>query len=70
MSDNVSRLKELLFDGERATLTDLRRRIDQVFDRAGTEDRFRGSVATVLDGALRDATAPVEIQQSDDENER
>ena len=62
MSDNVSRLKELLFDGERATLTDLRRRIDQVFDRAGTEDRFRGSVATVLDGALREA----EVQRHDE----
>lgn len=80
MSDNVSRLKELLFDGERATLADLKRRIelvaeaersgraelgtriDQVFERAGTEERFRGSVATVIDGALRDA----EVQRHDE----
>lgn len=80
MSDNVSRLKELLFDGERATLADLKRRIEtvaeadrsgraelgsrieQVFERAGTEERFRGSVATVLDGALRQA----EVQRHDE----
>lgn len=98
MSDSVSRLKELLFDGERATLADLRRRIEivaeaerktgqelgerirqlgetaakgrtelgarieQVFERAGTEERFRGSVATVLDGALREA----EVQRHDE----
>jgi outer membrane protein OmpA-like peptidoglycan-associated protein len=34
---------------------DLQRRVDQVFDRAGTEDRLQKSVAAILDGALRDA---------------
>ena len=34
---------------------DTARRIEQLFERAGTEDRFRSSVAVVLDKALRDA---------------
>ena len=34
---------------------DTARRIEQLFERAGTEDRFRLSVAVVLDKALRDA---------------
>lgn len=111
MSDSVNRLKELLFEGERATLSELKRRLelladtehraradinarlerlaesderarseliktietvleaqrrqigaltstlDQVCARAGTTDQFRSSVATVLDGALREAEA-------------
>jgi outer membrane protein OmpA-like peptidoglycan-associated protein len=91
VSHNVSRLKELLFDRENATLAELQgriaqvanaeqlnrqeltqalqasvaaeaanrvalaQRVDSVFDRAGSEERFRSSVAEVLDGALRDA---------------
>lgn len=69
MSDNVTRLKQLLFDHESATLADLsrklellqedrveaNRRFDAVFKRAGTDERLRKSVATILDGALRDA---------------
>jgi outer membrane protein OmpA-like peptidoglycan-associated protein len=51
----VERLKELLFDSEARAFSELTRRVDQVFDRAGTEERFRGSVAEVLDGALRAA---------------
>jgi len=51
----VERLKELLFDSEARAFSELSRRVDQVFDRAGTEERFRGSVAEVLDGALRAA---------------
>ncbi len=31
------------------------RRIEQLFERVGTEDRFRSSVAVVLDKALREA---------------
>ncbi len=73
VSQSVSRLKELLFDSENATLAELQgriqalaaseaagrlelgQRVDLIFDRAGTEERFRTSVADVLDGALRDA---------------
>lgn len=73
MSQGVDKLKELLFDSESQTLTDLQhqiervaktgtdqraeiaKRVDAVFARSGTEERFRSSVATVLDGALRDA---------------
>ena len=91
MSQNVSRLKELLFDRENATLAELQgrvakvatteqasreelaqalqasvaaeaasrielaRRVEGLFERAGSEERFRSSVATVLDGALREA---------------
>ncbi len=91
MSQNVTRLKELLFDRENATLAEIQGRISQVaaaeqlsrqeltraletsvaaeaasrialaqkvdglFDRAGSEERFRASVAEVLDGAFRDA---------------
>jgi outer membrane protein OmpA-like peptidoglycan-associated protein len=51
----VARLKELLFDKENEAIAVLSRRIDDVFDRAGTDDRFRTSVAHVLDGALREA---------------
>lgn len=34
---------------------ELRRRLDTVFDRAGTQERFEASVAATLDGALRKA---------------
>ena len=51
----VERLKELLFDSEARAFSELSRRVDLVFERAGTEERFRGSVAEVLDGALRTA---------------
>jgi outer membrane protein OmpA-like peptidoglycan-associated protein len=80
MSQNVSRLKELLFDRENATLAELQgrvaklaealqasvaaeaasrveltRRVEGLFERTGSEERFRSSVAAVLDGALRQA---------------
>lgn len=91
MSQGVSKLKELLFENEARTLTDLQRRIESVaalgteqrsalardldrlsateanfrkevrgqieavFSRAGTDDRFRKSVAEVLDRALAEA---------------
>jgi outer membrane protein OmpA-like peptidoglycan-associated protein len=55
MSDDVSRLKKLLFESESQTLTDLTRRMDDVYARAGTTERFTASVATVLDDALRQA---------------
>lgn len=69
MADNVSRLKQLLFDNEAEALAELSRRLDllqqdkveanrrfdSVFQRAGTDERLQKSVAGVLDGALRDA---------------
>jgi outer membrane protein OmpA-like peptidoglycan-associated protein len=55
MSQSVAKLKELLFSSENEAIASLSQRIDAVFDRAGTTDRFQASVAIVLDGALRDA---------------
>ncbi|MEO1543884.1 MAG: OmpA family protein [Pseudomonadota bacterium] len=91
MSQGVTKLKELLFDSEKQTLSDLQsrlehlgstsreersrlaseiaelasreagyrlelsQRLDDVFSRAGTQERFQTSVATVLDKALSDA---------------
>ncbi len=62
MSQGVDKLKELLFDSENQALSelqnrqaDIRQRLDAVFERAGTDERLRTSVATVLDGALRTA---------------
>jgi hypothetical protein len=55
MSQSVDRLKELLFKPESEAIAALSDRIDAVFDRAGTTDRFQTSVAAVLDGALREA---------------
>ena len=55
MAHDVSRLKELLFESESRTLSDLSRRMDAVFERAGSRERFTASVASVLDTALRQA---------------
>ncbi len=55
MTDSVARLKKLLFEPENEAIATLSGRIDAVFDRAGTTERFQASVAAVLDGALRDA---------------
>lgn len=55
MSQSVDKLKELLFQPESDAIASLSKRIDAVFDRAGTTERFQASVATVLDGALREA---------------
>ena len=76
VAQGMARLKELLFDNEVETLSELDKRlgsiehvnrqqerqnaetvqrIDQLFDRAGTEERFRSSVAVVLDKALEEA---------------
>jgi outer membrane protein OmpA-like peptidoglycan-associated protein len=55
MSQSVDRLKELLFDTEARELSDLHRRLDVLFERAGTHERFASSVANVLDTALRQA---------------
>jgi len=58
MAEDVSRLKELLFDRETRAITDLSARMDAVFERSGSQERFTGSVASVLDEAL--ARAEVE----------
>lgn len=55
MSQSVDRLKELLFDTEARELSDIHRRVDVLFERAGTQERFTTSVADVLDTALRKA---------------
>jgi hypothetical protein len=55
MAQDVSKLKELLFDSESRALSDLSRRMDLVFERAGSHERFTASVAGVLDDALRQA---------------
>ena len=68
-AEGVDRLKELLFDNEAQTLSELEQRlrsvegsakhyghhVDELFRRAGTEERFRSSVAVVLDKALQEA---------------
>ncbi len=55
MSQSVDKLKQLLFAPESEAIAALTKRIESVFDRAGTNERFQASVAKVLDGALRDA---------------
>lgn len=55
MSEGITRLKELLLDKEQRTIGDLSHRVDVLFDRAGSSDRLRQSVAEVLAGAIRDA---------------
>ena len=45
MAQDVSELKELLFDSESRTLSDLSQRMDLVFERAGSQERFTASVA-------------------------
>lgn len=55
MSQSVDRLKELLFDTESRELSEMSRRLEVLFERAGTHERFSSSVASVLDSALRKA---------------
>ena len=50
----VEGIEQLTLD-EKALRAEISQRIDDVFDRAGTTDRFEVSVAEVLDGALRRA---------------
>jgi outer membrane protein OmpA-like peptidoglycan-associated protein len=55
MSQDVNRLKELLFESESRALADLNQRMDIVFERAGSTEQFTASVASVLDDALAQA---------------
>ena len=55
MSEDVTKLKELLFETESRTLAELGQRMDDVYARAGTPERFTASVAGVLDEALLQA---------------
>jgi outer membrane protein OmpA-like peptidoglycan-associated protein len=49
--------RQIASASEQGSLRDaeLAQRIDRLFERAGSEERFRDSVAQVIDGALRDA---------------
>lgn len=53
----VVKLKELLFDRERREIDILAQQLEEVARRAGSEAQIRRSVATVLEGAIRDAEA-------------
>ena len=55
MAESVTRLKELLLGDEHRELGQLTTKIDALFDRAGTPERMRQSVAEVLEGAFREA---------------
>lgn len=55
--DGVVKLKELLFDKESRELGQLTTRLEEIAARAGSDARFRQSVAATLEGALRDAEA-------------
>ena len=44
-----------LADESKSGHADLARRLEALFERAGTSDRFKASVAAILDGALREA---------------
>jgi outer membrane protein OmpA-like peptidoglycan-associated protein len=69
--DNVSRLKQLLFDNENQHLSELSSRLKglqqahdrfderlrSVIERTGDDERLRRSVASILDGAISDANA-------------
>ncbi len=46
---------EGLSESEKRARLDMLRRLDQLFNRAGTEERFSTSIAVVLDQALREA---------------
>ena len=54
MSEGVSRLKQLLLDKEQREIGALADRIDVVYNRAGTAERLRQSVAEVLAESIRD----------------
>ena len=62
MAQDVTRLKELLFDREARAITDLTARMDAVFERTGSQERFAASVASVLDEALARAEAEKHAQ--------
>jgi len=53
----VTKLKELLFQPESEAIEKLARRVDDVYDRAGTDARFEAHVTRSIDGALRAAEA-------------
>ena len=55
MSQSVTRLKELLFETEARQLDQVSGRVDALYERTGTDENLKKSVATVLDGALKDA---------------
>ena len=57
LTELETRIRSLegLSESEKLERVQMLRRIEQVFERAGTEERFTGSVAVVLDRALQEA---------------
>ena len=55
MAQGVTRLKELLFDSEQRELNDVTKRVEELYERTGSQERLKSSVANVLDGAMRQA---------------
>jgi len=55
MAQGVTLLKELLFETEQRELSEVTRRVEEIYARAGSDERLKSSVAQVLDGALRQA---------------
>jgi outer membrane protein OmpA-like peptidoglycan-associated protein len=53
--DELNRRFQSLADSESVRHGELARRVDVVFERAGSADRMQKSVAAVIDGALREA---------------
>ncbi|MGH1418521.1 MAG: OmpA family protein [Hyphomicrobiaceae bacterium] len=65
MSQGVNKLKELLFEPESRAIADFSHRLDQVFERAGSDDKLEQSISKVLDGALRTAEVTQHEELSD-----
>ncbi len=63
--DELNRRLQLLADSEVNRHGELARRVDAIFERTGTEDRLRKSVAGILDGAFRDAEISKHAQLSE-----
>ena len=63
--DELNRRLHLLAEAEVQRHGELARRVEAVFERAGTEERLRKSVAGILDGALRDAEVDKHTQLSE-----
>ena len=63
--DELNRRLQLLAETEVNRHGELARRVDAIFERTGTEDRLRKSVAGILDGAFRDAEVSKHAQLSE-----
>jgi outer membrane protein OmpA-like peptidoglycan-associated protein len=63
--DELNRRLQGLAESEVQRHGELARRVDAVFERVGSEERMRKSVASVLDGAFRDAEIAKHAQLSE-----